>query len=255
MGSTAVRPQQRPLRGGSDKRWFGFPEKPFPVRFVERDDIAAAQAAIGPQTAAVIIEPVQGVAGAYDFSGEYLESLREQCSAAGAVLIADEVQTGIGRCGAPFAMQRHGVAADIVTSAKSLGGGFPCAALACTEALASEIRSGDLGSTFGGGPLAARAITSVLSTIAEEKLIENVLAREKELQALSALPIVSHVSGLGFLCGLHVTTNAREVRDELLRHDILTGTSADPAVIRLLPPLTLSAEHVNMLAQALERIG
>ncbi len=240
---------------GSDKRWYGFPQKPFDVQFARRNDIDAIDDVVSQSTAAVIIEPVQGVAGAFDFDGDFLRALRARCDITGTLLIADEVQTGIGRCGAPFAMQRHDVAADIVTSAKSLGGGFPCAALACTPAVASEVRAGDLGSTFGGGPLAVRAIASVLGTITREGLIDNVLAREKELAELAQLPAINRVSGLGFLCGLHVTSSAGEVRDALLEQNILTGTSADPKVVRLLPPLTLSSEHVAMLATAIERIS
>ncbi len=240
---------------GSDRRWYGFPQRPFDVEFVTRDDVAAARATIDAQTAAVIIEPVQGVAGAYDFSTAFMQELRSLCDSTGALLIADEVQTGVARSGAPFAMQRHGVTADLLSAAKSLGGGFPCAALCVTESIAESLKPGDLGSTFGGGPLAARAILAVLATIEEERLLDNVLAREQQLRALTACKLVERVSGLGFLCGLHVTTEAKAVRDALLAQNVLTGTSADPHVIRLLPPLNLSGEHVDLLAEALERIA
>ncbi|MEO0578540.1 MAG: aminotransferase class III-fold pyridoxal phosphate-dependent enzyme, partial [Pseudomonadota bacterium] len=114
---------------GSAKRWYAFPDTPFDVRFVPRDDVAAARAAITGATAAVIVEPVQGVAGAYDFSAEFLTALTDTANANGALLIADEVQSGCGRSGYGFAAERFGLAADMITSAKSLGGGFPCAAL------------------------------------------------------------------------------------------------------------------------------
>ena len=131
-------------------KWYGFPSKPFEVDFIPRDDVAAAESMIDDSVAAVIFEPVQGVAGAYDLSGEFIEALRAQTAQHGVVLIADEVQSGMGRCGQFFAVQVHDVVPDIITSAKALGGGIPCGAVICTDAIAARFGSGDLGSTFGG---------------------------------------------------------------------------------------------------------
>ena len=148
----------------SDK-WYGFPQKPFEVDFIPRNDCALAMEMIGPDIAAVIFEPVQGVAGAFDLAAEFLETLRDATERHGAFLIADEVQTGIGRCGEFFAVQVQGITPDILTSAKSLGGGIPCGAVLCTTDIAGHFGPGDLGSTFGGGPVAAAAITAVISAI------------------------------------------------------------------------------------------
>ncbi|MEO1037211.1 MAG: aminotransferase class III-fold pyridoxal phosphate-dependent enzyme [Pseudomonadota bacterium] len=240
---------------GSAKRWYAFPDTPFDVRFVPRDDVAAARAAITGATAAVIVEPVQGVAGAYDFSAEFLTALTDTAHANGALLIADEVQSGCGRSGYGFAAERFGLAADMITSAKSLGGGFPCAALLTSAEVAAELRHGDLGTTFGGGPMAARAIRAVIETIEREQLLGNVLAREQELKALVGVGPVERVSGLGLLLGLHMRGDTRAIRRALLDDGILTGSSADPQVVRLLPPLTLAAEHVAMLTESLTKLG
>lgn len=239
---------------GSKKRWYGFPQTPFDVSFVPRDDLDAARTAISDDVAAVIVEPVQGVAGAYDLAPEFIRGLAAAARKHGALFIADEVQSGIGRTGYPFAVQRLGVEADLITAAKSLGGGFPCAAVLTTASIAGELRHGDLGTTFGGGPLAARAIETVIQTIQEEGLMANVLERERQIKERCVVGPVQRISGLGFLCGLHVKGTATAVRNALLDLDILTGTSADPAVVRLLPPLTLGEEHIDQLANALARI-
>lgn len=166
----------------SDK-WYGFPQKPFDVDFIPRNDCAAAEKMIGPDIAAVIFEPVQGVAGAFDLAADFLETLRDATTRHGAHLIADEVQTGIGRCGRFFAVQVHGITPDILTSAKALGGGIPCGAVLCTKDIAAHFGPGDLGSTFGGGPVAAAAISAVISAIESENLLANVRERETQIRA------------------------------------------------------------------------
>ena len=237
----------------SDK-WYGFANKPFEVEFIERDDCAAAIEKIGDDIAAVIFEPVQGVAGAYDLSGEFLTALRAQTTKYGAMLIADEVQSGIGRCGHFFAVQAYGIEADIISSAKALGGGIPCGAILCTEELAAKFGPGDLGSTFGGGPIASAAIVAVLETIENEDLLANVRARETQIRNTCIIGPVSKIQGMGLLLGLVCDRPALAVRDALLEQDILTGTSADPQVLRILAPLILEEEHVDRLATALASI-
>ncbi len=237
----------------SDK-WYGFANKPFDVDFIERDDCDAAIRKIGADIAAVIVEPVQGVAGAFDLSTEFLATLRTQTTRHGALLIADEVQSGMGRCGHFFAVQAHAIEPDIITSAKALGGGIPCGAVLCTEALAAKFGPGDLGSTFGGGPIAAAAIVAVIETIEEENLLANVRARETQIRKTCIVGPVRKIQGKGLLLGLVCDRPAVEVRDALLEQGILTGTSADPKVLRILAPLVLEEEHVNCLAQALATI-
>jgi len=232
--------------------WYGFPRKPFKVDFIPRDDVAAAKAMINSDIAAVIFEPVQGVAGAYDLSPEFIETLRLATSEHGAVLIADEVQSGIGRCGQFFAVQMHGLEPDIITSAKALGGGIPCGAVICSHEIAAQFGPGDLGSTFGGGPIAAAAITATIKAIENEGLLANVREREAQIREHCVVGPVQKIQGMGLLLGLVCDRPAVEVRNALLEHDILTGTSSDPSVLRILAPLVLEASHVDHLAHALE---
>ncbi|MCL4163088.1 UNVERIFIED_CONTAM: hypothetical protein GTU68_015010, partial [Idotea baltica] len=137
---------------------------------------------IGSDVAAVIFEPVQGVAGAYDLSPEFVQALRDASKKHGAMLIADEVQSGMGRCGQFFAVQVHGVEPDFLTSAKALGGGIPCGAVLCSHEMAAQFGTGDLGSTFGGGPVAAAAIVAVIEAIESEQLLANVRRAEAAIR-------------------------------------------------------------------------
>ena len=235
-------------------KWYGFPYKPFDVDFIPRDDVNAANAMIDGSVAAVIFEPVQGVAGAYDLSTEFIETLRASCTRHGTLLIADEVQSGIGRCGHFFAVQAHGVDPDIITSAKALGGGVPCGAVVCTDDIAANFGSGDLGSTFGGGPIAAAAIAATISAISDEHLLANVREREAQIRDECVVGPVRKIQGMGLLLGLVCDRPAVEVRDALLEHDILTGTSGDPEVLRILAPLVLQDKHVDYLTRALEEL-
>jgi acetylornithine/succinyldiaminopimelate/putrescine aminotransferase len=210
----------------SDK-WYGFPQKPFEVDFIPRDDCAAAESMIGPDVAAIIVEPVQGVAG---------------------------VQSGMGRCGDYFAIQAHDIEPDLLTSAKSLGGGVPCAAVLSRSDIAARFGPGDLGTTFGGGPLAAAAINAVIDAIEDEGLLANVREREAQIRDRCLTGPVTRIQGKGLLLGLVCDRPAVEVRNALLEQDILTGTSADPHVLRILAPLVISDEHVDHLARALTAI-
>jgi acetylornithine/succinyldiaminopimelate/putrescine aminotransferase len=235
-------------------RWYGFPEKPFAVDFIPRNDIEAAHAMVDDSVAAVIVEPVQGVAGAFDLSGEFLAALRAATQQHGALLIADEVQSGMGRSGQFFAVQVHGIEPDILTSAKALGGGVACGAVLCTEAVAAHFGAGALGTTFGGGPLAAAAIVAVIDVIREDALLENVRAREAQIREQCIVGPVRKIQGMGLLLGLVCDRPAAEVRDALLDYDVLTGTSADPKVLRILAPLVLEPRHVDHLTEALATI-
>ena len=235
-------------------KWYGFPRKPFDVDFIPRDDCAAAAAMIGPEVAAVIVEPVQGVAGAFDLSAEFLQALRDSTRRHGSLLVVDEVQSGMGRCGHYFAVQAYGIEPDLLTSAKSLGGGVPCAAVLGRGDIAARFGPGDLGTTFGGGPLAAAAISAVIDTIEDEGLLANVREREAQIRDRCVTGPVVGIQGKGLLLGLVCDRPAAEVRDALLEQDILTGTSADPNVVRILAPLVITAEHVDHLARALTLI-
>ncbi len=238
----------------SDKSWYGFPATPFEVGFMPRDDVSAAESMIDDSVAAVIFEPIQGVAGAFDLSTDFVTALRACTSNAGALLIADEVQCGMGRCGHFFAIEAYGVQPDLLTVAKGLGGGIPCGALLCSEDLAKAVGPGDLGSTFGGGPIAAAAIVAVIDTIDSENLLENVREREAQIRQHCKTGPVESIQGMGLLLGLVCQRPAVEIRDALLEHEILNGTSADQSILRLLPPLILQSAHVARLANALDNL-
>src|SRR5882672_11168761 len=146
---------------GAREKWYGFPRTPFDVSFAPRDDPAAVERFVDHDTAAVIVEPVQGVGGAYDVGKPMLQALRQRCDDVGAVLIFDEVQCGVGRTGAPFAANYYGVTPDIITAAKALGNGFPVSALLLSKHVAGQIKHDDMGTTFGGGPMACAVAEAV----------------------------------------------------------------------------------------------
>lgn len=236
-------------------KWYGFPRTPFDAGFIPRNDIGAAEALIDDSVAAVILEPVQGQAGAFDLDPAFLRGIAAACRRHGALLIADEIQSGMGRCGAPFAIELSGVSPDMLTVAKALGAGFPCSALMMTPAVAAGLKHGDLGTTFGGGPLASALMSTVIEVIRRDRLIDNVRTLSQEIIAAMPLGPVQAVQGRGFLLGLRCRKPAKQVLNELLERDILVGTSADPHIVRLLPPLTLQRGHVHALLNALADIG
>ena len=239
---------------GAQAKWYGFPRAPFNVSFVPRGDVSAIRARVTRRTAAVIVEPVQGLAGAVDLGGEFLAALRRRCDEVGALLIFDEVQCGMGRTGQPFAANLYGVVPDLLTTAKSLGNGFPCAALLISAPICAQLPVESLGTTFGGGPMACAAIEAVLEAIEAEKLLGRVRHLGALIRASCVVgPVCAH-QGAGLLVGLRTTRPAREVQAELLECGILAGTSSDPQVLRLLPPFILADEHVELLRDTLREL-
>jgi acetylornithine/N-succinyldiaminopimelate aminotransferase len=239
---------------GAREKWYGFPQAPFDVRFVPRNDPAAAAAGVTERTACVIVEPVQGLAGAFDVPVAVLAALRRRCSEVGALLIFDEVQCGVGRSGAPFAANRAGVTPDILTTAKALGAGFPVSAMLLSPAVASRLKVEDMGTTFGGGPLACAIVEAVIDIIESEGLLENVQRMSALIRSTCIVGPVTAVQGAGLLLGLRTTRPAKEVQRELLARGIFAGTAADPHIVRLLPPFTLEEAHVAALAAALAEL-
>jgi len=219
---------------------------------VPREDPAALESAlVTGDAAALILEPVQGVAGAVDLSDDYLAAARRLTCESGTLLLFDEVQCGMGRSGSPFVAQASGVTPDLLTVAKGLAGGFPAGAVLMGESIAAGVKVGDLGTTFGGGPMACALVEATIAAITEENLLANVAARAAEIRSLCGVGPVVEISGRGLLVGLRTTRPAKLIQRELLSRGILTGTSSDPNVVRLLPPLTIRAEHVSLLAGAL----
>jgi len=240
---------------GAEAKWYGFPQKPFDVKFIKPSDIGKLGTLIGDNTAAVIVEPVQGVAGAVALPKDFLAALRFRCSENGSVLIFDEVQCGVGRTGYPFAANMHGIVPDIITTAKALGAGFPVSAVMVSDMIAPYMKLDSLGTTFGGGPMACAIVEAVIDTIEEEKLLDNVRARSAEIREKCVVGPVTGTQGAGLLLGLRTTRPAKDVQAELLKLDILTGTSGDPHVVRILAPFVLESAHVDQLAAALAKLS
>jgi acetylornithine/succinyldiaminopimelate/putrescine aminotransferase len=236
---------------GARDKWFCFPRAPFDVSFIPRRDTAAIAEHVTEKTAAVIVEPVQGLAGAVDLGAPYLAALRRRCDEVGAVLIFDEVQCGVGRIGHPFAANMYGVMPDMITTAKALGNGFPCAAVLASAKVTAALQLELLGTTFGGGPMACAAIEAVLDAIESENLLERVRRVSAYIrQECIVGPVTGH-QGAGFLTGLRTTRPAKAIQAELLECGILAGTASDPHILRLLPAFILEEEHVDMLRDAL----
>ena len=233
-------------------RWYAYPKTPFPVDFVQRNDIDSIDKVIDEQTAVVIAEPVQGVAGAFELAPKFLRALRERCDATGTLLVFDEVQCGVGRSGFAFACENSGVTPDILTTAKGLGAGFPLGAVLMTESVAGLVSKGVLGTTFGGGPMACALVESVINTIEVNDLLDNVGKISDLIRGQCCVGPVKSIRGMGLLLGLICSEPAVKVRDCLLKKNILVGTSADPNVIRLMPPLILGEAHVKELSEALK---
>lgn len=243
------------LTWGAAKKWYGFPRTPFDVTFLPRRDTAAL-ARITDKTAAVVVEPIQGVGGAFDLGADYLKALRKRCDETSAVLIFDEVQCGFGRCGQPFAANLYGVLPDMITTAKALGNGFPCAALLMMEKAANAVKMDALGTTFGAGPMASAAIEATIDAIEFEDLLANVRRVSDYIRKTCIVGPVTGHQGAGFLTGLICKVPAGGLQKKLLaEHNILTGTSGDPNVLRLLPPFTLKESEVDLLAAALKQLG
>jgi acetylornithine/N-succinyldiaminopimelate aminotransferase len=217
------------------------------------NDAAAMTATVDKEIAAVIVEPVQGLNGARDCSVAFLEAARKACDKAGAVLIFDEIQCGVGRLGAFTAAEAFGVTPDIITMSKGLASGVPIGARVATSAMTSDLHIGDLGSTFGGGPIACAAALATLRVIDDESLLENVATVSTYLKA-GAGKLRLPVQGQGLLLGLRMPRPAADMQRALFRHRVLTGTASDPAILRLLPALSFSIGEADLLLDALHRV-
>ncbi len=211
-------------------------------------DIAAVERLIDGETAAVLLEPIQSMGGVRMAEADFYRELRELCDRAGAMLIYDEVQTGMGRTGDYFFAGRAGVTPDLVTLAKGIASGVPMGAVLMTEEIAANIKTGDLGTTFGGGPIAAAALEATIDVIRDERLLENVRVNSEYLFAeLGKMTNVEEVRGLGYLIGIKFKAeSARPVQQALLERKIITGLADDVSVLRLLPPLTLKRTEIDL---------
>lgn len=242
------------LTWGAAQKWYALPRSPFDVSFMPRKDLDAIAKQVTGNTAAVIVEPVQGLAGAFDLGKEYLAALRKRCDETGALLIFDEVQCGTGRVGHPFAANLYGVKPDMITAAKALGNGFPCAALLTSPKVSAAIKLDSMGTTYGGGPMACAAIEACIEAIESQGLLANVRKVSDYIRKTCIVGPVTGIQGEGFLLGLRTTQPAKEIHAQLLEVGILAGTATDPNILRLLPPFILEEQHVDMLADALSHL-
>jgi len=224
----------------------------------EFGDINSVRALANDDVAAIMLEPIQSMAGVRLAGPEFYAGLRELCDENGIVLIYDEVQTGIGRTGEWFFAGSEagaGVVPDIITLAKALGSGIPVGACLVADKIASHIKENDLGTTFGGGMIAMAAVTATLEAIENDGMLQNVKAVEEYLrQRLADIPEVVAVRGRGFLLGLQFRDQAAPIHKALLDKKIISGTSSDPNVLRLLPPLCLVKEEIDLFVDALQEI-
>ncbi|HEY8409937.1 MAG TPA: aspartate aminotransferase family protein [Pyrinomonadaceae bacterium] len=221
----------------------------------EFGDIGSVRAIADDTVAAIMLEPIQSMAGVRMADAAFYRALRELCDERGIVLIYDEVQTGVGRTGEWFfagSAAGDAVVPDIITLAKALGSGIPVGACLVNEQIASHIKENDLGTTFGGGMLAMAAVTATLEAIESDRLLENVQRVEAYLrERLSEVEQVVAVHGRGFLLGIEFVEKAAAVHQKLLEQKIITGTSSNPNVLRLLPPLCLQEAEVDLFVSAL----
>jgi acetylornithine aminotransferase len=235
------------------------PFEPMPsgVEFVPYGDSAALAAAVDGNTAAVVLEPIQGEAGVIVPPDGYLADARRITADAGALLVLDEVQTGIGRTGEWFAHQHSGIRPDVMTLAKGLGGGLPMGAVIAYDAAADLLTPGLHGSTFAGNPICAAAALAVVDTIAADRLLDHTAALGKHLvTAIDDLhhPLITQVRGKGLLIGVQLTRPiAAAANSRAAVAGFLTNAAA-PDVLRLAPPLILTTEQADGFVAALPDI-
>ena len=241
--------------GGQQKYLEGFGPRVEGFDQVPLGDLEAVKKAIGPQTAGIIIEPWQGEGGVRAADPAFFRALRQLCDDNDLVLVFDEVQTGMGRTGTLFAHQRIGVAPDVMSLAKALGGGFPIGACLVTAEAAEGMGAGSHGSTFGGNPLAMRAGVETLRIMEEEKLLENAASVGAALKAgiekeLAGVPGFVEVRGQGLMLGIELDRPCGVLLNRAAEAGLLLSVTAD-RVIRLVPSLILSADEAAQIVAIL----
>jgi acetylornithine aminotransferase len=221
------------------------------VVFIPLGDENAAKAAIDGQTAAVMIEGIQGVGGIREAPTSFWKALRSLTQQHGALLIADEIQSGYGRSGKFFAFQHHDVSPDVICTAKGMGNGYPVSATWVKEAL--PMAQGSLGTTFGGNPLACAAATAVAEVIRDEGLVAHAAAMGEFLQnGLASLPGLYNIRGRGLMIGFDLDHDSYALRSKLLhQHQIITGSSRLKETVRILPPLSIQQSECERFLEQL----
>jgi acetylornithine/N-succinyldiaminopimelate aminotransferase len=225
------------------------------VEFVPFGDLEALSNAMSEEVAAVILEPVQSIAGVRMAGASYYRGLRELCDRWGALLVFDEIQTGLGRTGKLWAGEHWDVVPDIISLAKGIASGVPMGATLVSSRIAETVHIDEHGSTFGGGPLACAAAGATLGTILDDNLTEHAAAMGNLLkEKLGWLPHVKGVRGMGLLLGLVLDVPAKLVQSAALEQGIILGTSGDPNVLRVMPPMCVTEADVDHLAGVLSGV-
>lgn len=221
-------------------------------------DIKALEAQMYDDVCAVLLEPIQGEGGVHVPPDEYLQQVRALCDKHDALLIFDEVQTGVARTGKWFAYMHSGVKPDVLTFAKGIGGGFPVAGFAVPERLAHVFKPGDHGGTFGGNPLACAAVYATLTTIKSEGLVDKVAEKgeyfKNELRKLQEKypDKVTDVRGCGLMLGMEVAGEGKPIVESCLANNVIVNCTAGN-VIRIVPPLIISREEIDIVVAALDK--
>jgi acetylornithine/N-succinyldiaminopimelate aminotransferase len=238
---------------GQPAKWAGFEPLVPGVRFAKLNDTASLAAAVDDDTALILIEPVQGEGGVHPASTHFLAKARELADAHGALLVFDEIQSGMGRTGSFFAWQQLGVKPDALTLAKALANGLPIGALLVSDESSGAFAPGDHGSTFGGNPVAAAAACAVVQAMTDE-LLADVSRKSAVLRArLERLPSVVEVRGGGLLLGIELDRVVKDPQDQALQRGLVT-CSAGERVLRLTPPLTITDDEIEQALAILEEV-
>ncbi|PIQ84838.1 MAG: aspartate aminotransferase family protein [Candidatus Omnitrophica bacterium CG11_big_fil_rev_8_21_14_0_20_63_9] len=220
------------------------------------NDLAAVERALTPKTCAILVEPIQGEGGVRVASKEFLQGLRRLCDERGLLLIADEIQTGMGRTGTWFAHQALGVSPDVLLLAKTLGGGFPIGAVIAKRQVADVLTPGTHATTYGGSPLGCACILAVIEAIERQELLGrvNTLSRQvfERLTALKArAPVITDIRGLGFMIGIELSIDGRPIVDACRAKRLLINCTQE-RVLRLLPAMTITRAQLDQALDILE---
>ncbi len=244
---------------GQPKYQEGFGPLPEGFDYVSYNDIDELAQRMSDKTCAVMLETIQGEGGVYPPKDDYLKKVRGLCDKHHALLILDEIQAGIGRSGKFFAYEKYGVKPDIVTLAKGLAGGVPIGAFVVTERVAKALHPGDHGTTFGGNPLACAAANVVLDTVPKPGFLKNVEEVGSYFrQRLEALrekypSLISEIRGTGLILGAQLTKPGRDIVNEVLERGAIINCTAG-TVLRFIPPLIITKEHVDEVVGILDRV-
>lgn len=225
------------------------------VLFAKFGRLESVKKIISNNTAAIIVEAIQSIAGVNVAEDSFYKELKKLTKARGIVLIFDEVQTGLGRTGKMFFAEHISVMPDMITLAKGMAGGLPAGAILVSKKITETVENGDQGCTFGGGPVICSAILATLSVIQKGKLWEKAAKYGDELKnEISSLPHVLEVYGKGLLLGIKLDMNAKVIQTKLLEKYIITGTSDNPTVLRIMPPLTITEKEVTVFIKGLNNV-